>query len=34
MESGLYIFSEAEDFLKFMEELQAAYLEQEEGAVK
>ena len=33
MESGIIIFNEAEDFIKFMEGLQAAYIEHEEGAV-
>ena len=34
MESGILIFNEAEDFIKFMEDLQEAYNKQsEEGVV-
>ena len=32
MEAGLYIFNEAEDFLKFMEDLQKHYLENTDGS--
>lgn len=34
MEAGILIFNEAEDFLKFMEDLQEQYLKKHEGAVE
>jgi len=34
MESGILIFNEAEDFIKFMEDLQEQYNKQHEGAAE